>query len=269
MAATHYEGLADKVVLVTGASRGIGRSIALAFAEQDAHVLVNSRTEEAAGETVDAIVAQGGVATPAVADVGDSDTARALVDKIIQDHGRLDVLVNNAGVGAVVPLLEMDQATWEETQRVNEWALFHCGQPAARQMVAQGGGSIVVIGSPAAEDAYDAQTAYSASKAGLHMLAMGMAWEWGPLGVRTNVVQPGWIETSMNRRSLRETDVRERVMKQVPLRRLGTPDEVAPAVLWLCSEGAGYVNGATIQVDGGQLSGRPTVVSKRLEWART
>src|SRR5580692_9171480 len=115
MAATHYEGLADKVVLVTGASRGIGRSIALAFAEQDAHVLVNSRTEEAAGETVDAIVAQGGVATPAVADVGDSDTARALVDKIIQDHGRLDVLVNNAGVGAVVPLLEMDQATWEET----------------------------------------------------------------------------------------------------------------------------------------------------------
>jgi len=100
------------------------------------------------------------------------------------------------------------------------------------------------------------------------MLAMGMAWEWGPLGVRTNVVQPGWIETSLNRRYLRDTDVRERVTKQIPLRRIGAPADVAPAVLWLCSEDASYVNGATIQVDGGQLAGRPTVVSKRMEWAR-
>jgi NAD(P)-dependent dehydrogenase (short-subunit alcohol dehydrogenase family) len=269
MAATRYEDLAGQVVLVTGASRGIGRSIALAFAEQGAHVLVNSRTPEGASETVEAIAAAGGRAAAAVADVGDSEAARAMVAGIVADHGRLDVFVNNAGVGAIVPLLEMTQSDWEQIQRVNEWALFHCGQPAAQQMVAQGGGSIVAIGSPAAEDAYDAQTAYSASKAGMHMLAMGMAWEWGPLGVRTNVVQPGWIQTSINRRYLRDSDVRERLTKQIPLRRLGDPDEVAPAVLWLCSEGAGYVNGATIQVDGGQLAGRPSVVSKRLEWART
>jgi NAD(P)-dependent dehydrogenase (short-subunit alcohol dehydrogenase family) len=135
-------------------------------------------------------------------------------------------------------------------------------------MVEQGGGSIVVIGSPGAVDAYDAQSAYDASKAGLQMLAMAMAWELGPLGVRTNVVQPGWIETSINRKYLREADVRERVTKQIPLRRIGVPDDVPPAVLWLCSDGAAYVNGATIAVDGGQLAGRPTVVSKRLEWAR-
>jgi NAD(P)-dependent dehydrogenase (short-subunit alcohol dehydrogenase family) len=269
MAATQYEDLAGKVVLVTGASRGIGRSIALAFAQQGAHVLVNSRTPEGASETVEAIVAEGGRAAAAVADVGDSEAARAMVANIVEDHGRLDVLVNNAGVGSIVPLMEMTQSDWEDVQRVNEWALFHCGQPAAQQMVAQGEGSIVAIGSPAAEDAYDAQTAYCASKAGMHMLAMGMAWEWGPLGVRTNVVQPGWIQTSINRRYLRDNDVRERLTKQIPLRRLGVPDEVAPAVLWLCSEGAGYVNGATIQVDGGQLAGRPSVVSKRLEWART
>ena len=113
-----------------------------------------------------------------------------MIADIIGRHSRLDVLVNNSAINPVVPLVELTQEMWEETQRVNEWALFHCGQPAARQMIFQGGGSIVVIGSPAAEDTYDGQTAYSASKAGLQMLAMGMAWEWGPMGVRTNVIQP-------------------------------------------------------------------------------
>ena len=268
MMAIHYECLADKVVLITGGSRGIGRAIALAFAGQGALVLVNSRTHDGAIATVDEIVAGGGTAEVAVADVGDSQAARALIAEMVERHGRIDVLVNNAAVSPVVPLLEMTQAMWEEIQRVNEWALFHCGQPTAQQMVTQGGGSIVVIGSPGAVDAYDAQTAYCVSKAGLAMLAMGMAWEWGPLGVRTNVVQPGWIETSLNRRYLSEADVRDRVAKQIPLRRFGDPDDVASAVLWLCSEDASYVNGATIEVDGGQLAGRPTIVSKRLEWAK-
>jgi NAD(P)-dependent dehydrogenase (short-subunit alcohol dehydrogenase family) len=268
MATTHYESLAGKVVLVTGGSRGIGRGIARAFGAQGAHVLVNSRTLEGATQTVEEIAAEGGTADTAVADVGDPDAARELIAAIVEKHGRLDVLVNNAGLGPITPLLEMSQKEWEEIQRVNEWALFHCGQPAARQMVAQGDGSIVVIGSPGAVDTYDAQSAYCASKAGLQMLAMGMAWEWGPLGVRTNVVQPGWIETSLNRKYLSETDVRERVTKEIPLRRIGAPDDVTGAVLWLCSEDASFVNGATIAVDGGQLAGRPRVVSKRLEWAR-
>jgi NAD(P)-dependent dehydrogenase (short-subunit alcohol dehydrogenase family) len=268
MTTTRYESLAGKVALVTGASRGIGRSIAHAFGEQGAHVLVNSRTHEGATQTVEEIVAKGGTAEVAVADVGDPDAARELVAAIIEEHGRFDILVSNAALGPVTPLLEMSQKEWEEIQRVNEWALFHCGQPAAKQMVAQGGGSIVVIGSPGAIDTYDAESAYCASKAGLQMLAMGMAWEWGPMGVRTNVVQPGWIETSLNRKYFAEADVRERVTKEIPLRRLGAPDDVPPAVLWLCSDDASFVNGATIAVDGGQLAGRPKVVSKRLEWAR-
>jgi L-rhamnose 1-dehydrogenase len=268
MTPNRYEGFAGKVVLVTGASRGIGRSIAQAFGDVGAHVFVNSRTPEGAADTVEAIAANGGSAEAAVADVGDADAARALVASVIEHLGRIDVLVNNAGVGPIIPLLEMRPDTWDETQRVNESALFNCGQPAAKQMVDQGGGSIVVISSPASTNAYDAQTAYSASKAGLHMLAMGMAWEWGPLGVRTNVVEPGWVETSLNRKYLSDADVRERVTKQIPLRRIGSPEEVPPAVLWLCSEDAAYVNGATIRVDGGLQAGRPTVVSKRLEWAR-
>lgn len=268
MTPNRYEGFTGKVVLVTGASRGIGRSIARAFGDVGAHVFVNSRTEEGAAETVADISANGGSAEGAIADVGEPDAARALVASVIEKHGRLDVLVNNAGVGPIVPLLEMRPDTWEETLRVNESALFNCGQPAAKQMVEQGGGSIVVISSPASTNVYDAQTAYSASKAGLHMLAMGMAWELGPLGVRTNVVEPGWIETSLNRKYLSDADVRDRIIKQIPVRRLGLPEEVPPAVLWLCSQDAAYVNGATIRVDGGLQAGRPTVVSKRLEWAR-
>jgi NAD(P)-dependent dehydrogenase (short-subunit alcohol dehydrogenase family) len=268
MTVVHYECLEGKVILVTGGSRGIGRGIALAFAQQGALVVVNSRSHEGAMETVGEVRAAGGTAEAVVADVGDALAARALIGEVVGRHDRLDVLVNNAAIGPVVPLLEMTVQEWEEVQRVNLWALFHCGQPAAQQMIAQGGGSIVVIGSPGAIDAYDAQVPYSASKAGLQMLAMGMAWEWGPLAIRTNVVQPGWIETSLNRRYLSDQDVRERVVKQIPLRRLGAPDDVASAVLWLCSDGASYVNGATIQVDGGLISGRSTVVSKRLEGLR-
>lgn len=264
-----YESLVDRVVLVTGASRGIGRAIALAFGAQGALVLVNSRTQDGAMTTVEAIVDAGGSAEAAVADVGDPAATRALIAGIVARHRRLDVLVSNSAVNPVVPLLEVTQQEWEESQRVNEWALFHCGQPAARQMVAQGGGSIVVIGSPAAEETYDNQTPYCASKAGLQMLAMGMAWEWGPLGVRTNVVQPGWIETALNHDYLwSDPDVHDRVIKTIPLRRTGLPDDVAPAVLWLCSDDAAYVNGAIIRVDGGLLAGRPTIVSKRFEWAR-
>ncbi len=265
---THYGGLARSIVLVTGASRGIGRAIARGFGQQGSHVLVNCRSDEAAKETIAEIEAEGGTAEPAIADVGDPEAARALMADVVERHGRLDVLVNNAGISPMVPLIEMGQSAWEETQRVNHWALFHVGQPAAQQMVAQGGGSIVVIGSPAAVDIYDTQSAYSASKAGLHMLAMGMAWEWGRFGVRTNVVQPGWIETSLNRKYLSDTDVRDRLTKQIPQRRIGSPEEVTPAVLWLCSADASYVNGATIQVDGGHIAGRPAIVSKRLEWAR-
>jgi gluconate 5-dehydrogenase len=125
-------------------------------------------------------------------------------------------------------------------------------------MVAHGGGSIVVIGSPAVVDAYTGQALYCASKAGLQMLAMSMAWEWGPLGVRTNVVQPGWIETELTRDYLwSDGDLRERVINVIPLRRTGLPADIAAAVLWLCSDDASYVNGATIAVDGGLLAGRP------------
>jgi NAD(P)-dependent dehydrogenase (short-subunit alcohol dehydrogenase family) len=253
-----YPSLAEKVVLVTGGGRGIGRAIAVAFGRQGSRVIVNDRALEGAEATVDAIRESAGWADAVVADVGERTMVEAMVADIVERHGRLDILVNNAGINPVVPLLEATQDTWEQVQRVNEWGLFHCGQLAGRQMARQGSGSIVVIGSPAVVDAYAGQSLYCASKAGLQMLAMSMAWEWGPVGVRTNVVQPGWVETELNREYLwSDSELRDRVISVIPLRRTGSPADIAAAVVWVCSDDASYVNGATIAVDGGLLAGRP------------
>jgi NAD(P)-dependent dehydrogenase (short-subunit alcohol dehydrogenase family) len=252
-----YSELEGAVVLVTGSGRGIGKAIALAFGRQGSVVVVNDVSPDWARQTVDQIGVDGGHATAAIADVGDPEAGRTLVAEAITQHGRLDVLVANAGINPVGPLLELPQETWERVQRTNEWSLFHSGQPAARHMAERGTGSIVVIGSPAASETYAEQTHYAAAKAGLQMLAYGMAWELGPLGVRTNIVHPGWIETELNREYLwSDPTLRERVVRQIPLRRTGRPEDVAAVVVWLCTDGAAYVNGASLAVDGGLVVGR-------------
>jgi NAD(P)-dependent dehydrogenase (short-subunit alcohol dehydrogenase family) len=252
-----YPELADAVVLITGAGRGIGKGIALAFGEQRSTVVVNDLDAELASATVGEIVASGSRAEVELADVGDPDAGRSVVANVLERHGRLDVLVANAGINPVSPFLDLPQETWERMQRTNEWSLFHCGQPAARHMVERGRGSIVVIGSPACNETYEEQTHYAAAKAGLQMLSFGMAWELGPHGVRTNIVHPGWIETELNREYLWSApDLRERVVRQIPLRRTGQPEDVARAVVWLCTDEASYVNGAALTVDGGLVVGR-------------
>lgn len=245
-------------MLVTGAGRGIGRAIALAFARQRCVVAVNDLGEEQAAATVAACAEAGAaVAESAVADVGDPAAGETLVQGVIDRHGGLDVLVVNAGINPLSSFLDLTQEVWERIQRVNMWGLFHCGQPAARHMVERGSGSIVVIGSPACNETYGEQTHYAAAKAGLQMLAAGMAWELGSYGVRTNVVHPGWIETELNRDYLwSEPDLRERVVRQIPLRRTGQPEDVARAVVWLCTDESAYVNGARLTVDGGLVVGR-------------
>jgi NAD(P)-dependent dehydrogenase (short-subunit alcohol dehydrogenase family) len=252
-----YGELAGKVVLVTGAGRGIGRGIALEFARVGATVVVNDCEAALADDAAAAVESAGGRALAAVADVGDRASAETMIDEIVSREGRLDVLVNNAGINPSARFLDLPQATWERMQRTNLWGLFHCGQPAAKQMVAQGGGSIVVIGSPASNETYTEQTHYAVAKAGLQMLAWGMAWELAEFGVRTNVVHPGWIETELNREYLwADPQLKERILEQIPIRRTGQPVDVARAVLWLCSDEAAYVNGASLNVDGGLVVGR-------------
>lgn len=260
-----YDDLNDQVVLVTGASRGIGRVIATSFADQGAIVVVNSRTPQGVQDTVSEILQRGGRAEAAVGDVGDTVQARDLVDQTVTRHGRIDVLVSNAAINPVGPLLETTWEVWNEVQKVNVGALFSCGSAAACHMIAQGAGCVIAIGSPAASQAHANQIPYCASKAALHMLAKGMAWEWGPRGLRVNVVQPGWIETSLNESYLSDPDVRLRVARQIPARRIGRAEEVARVALWLATNDASYVNGATIEVDGGLTIGQTAIVPRRFE----
>jgi 3-oxoacyl-[acyl-carrier protein] reductase len=252
-----YPELANRLALVTGAGRGIGRQIGLAFAEQGVRVLVNDLTEEQTRDTVDAIRTAGGIADAAPADVADRRAVETMIIAAVERHGEIDIFVNNAGVNVVLPFLELTDEVWEQTQRIHHWGFFYCAQEVARRMAARGSGSIVVISSPAAVETYEGQTHYAAAKAGLQMLAFGLAWELGQSGVRTNLVSPGWIETELNREYLwSEPDLRERVVRQIPLRRTGTPADVAQAVVWLCTDEAAYVNGAVLRVDGGLLVGR-------------
>ncbi len=258
MTGVTYPELAGRVVVVTGAARGIGRAVAVGFAAQGCVVVVNDLSAEDTVATVDDCTSAGAAeALPWVADVGDADGARAMIDGVVERFGRLEILVSNAGINPVAGLLDLDHDTWAHVQHVNMWGLFHCGQPAAAAMARQGGGAIVVIGSPAAREAYVGQVHYSAAKAGLQMLALGMAWELGASGVRTNVVHPGWIETELNRSYLWDNpSVLPRILEQIPLGRTGLPADVADVAVWLCTDQASYVNGASITVDGGLVAGR-------------
>jgi NAD(P)-dependent dehydrogenase (short-subunit alcohol dehydrogenase family) len=252
-----YPELAGRLVLVTGAGRGIGRAIALAFGQQRARVLVNDLSAEQAQDTVETLRATGTEASAAPADVSDRGAVRQMVDEARAAHGEIDVLVSNAGINVVSPFLELTDDVWERTQRVHHWGFFYCAQEVVPAMASRGHGSVVVVSSPAAVETYEGQTHYAAAKAGLQMLAFGVAWELGRSGVRTNLVSPGWIETELNREYLwSEPDLRDRVVRQIPLGRTGTPEDVAGAVVWLCSDEAAYVNGTVLRVDGGLLTGR-------------
>jgi NAD(P)-dependent dehydrogenase (short-subunit alcohol dehydrogenase family) len=258
MAAATYAELLGQVVVVTGAARGIGRAIAIGFAEQGCIVIANDLSADALAGTVDSGSRSGETTSIALtADVGDADASRAMIDEVVDRFGQIDVLVSNAGINPVASFLELSHDTWERVQHVNMWGLFHCGQAAAAAMVRRGRGSIVVIGAPAAREAYAGQVHYSVAKAGLQMLALGMAWELGPLGIRTNIVHPGWIETELNREYLWENPTAlDGILEQIPLGRTGTPEDVAGAAVWLCTEHAAYVNGGSLTVDGGLVAGR-------------
>lgn len=242
--------LKDKVAVVTGASRGIGRAIALELAHRGASVVVNYNTNAgAADEVVDAIRAQGGQAIAVQADVGDFDQAARLIKTAIDTLGRIDILVNNAGTTRDQLLMLMKEDDWDLVLCTNLKGVFNCCKAAARQMMRQRSGRIVNISSVSGIAGQGGQTNYAASKAGIIGFTKSLAKELGPRNVTVNAIAPGFVLTDLTA-DLSE-DLIQQAIETTPLRRMGQPEEIAYAVAFLASDLASFITGEVLTVDGG------------------
>jgi len=245
------EAMTDKrVCLVTGASRGIGAAIALAFGRNGDIVVVNYLTNEArANEVVSAITAGGGTAVAVKADVASAGDVTRLFDDVASRFGRLDVLVNNAGSTKPGLLMLMDDADWDGVIAANLKSVFNCTKAATRQMISQRSGAIINISPMSGITGLAGQCHYSAAKGGIIAFTKAVAKELAPFGIRVNAVIPGAIKTEMLDNVPEE--VRKRWIEMIPLKRLGRPDEVAGIVRFLASDEASYTTGEAITVSGG------------------
>ena len=243
--------LTGKVALVTGASRGIGRGIALALAGQGAHVVAAARGNNA-DATVEAIRAAGGGATAVSADVTDSASVEAMIAAALAVNGRLDVLINNAGVARDQLMLRMKRADWDEVLATNLTAAFTIVQAALKPMIRQRGGRIISIGSVVGQMGNAGQANYAASKAGLVGFSKAIAREVASRQITVNVVAPGLVATDMTQALTDKTQ--GDWSAQIPLGRIGTPEDVAAAVCFLASDEASYITGQVLAVNGGMYT---------------
>jgi L-rhamnose 1-dehydrogenase len=245
--------LKDKIVLITGASRGIGRATAIEAARQGANVVINSyRDHDQAMSAIAEIKAIGRSAVHLDADVALPESAALLVETALRAFGRIDVFVSNAGICPFHAFLDMPVETLRRTMEVNLHGAYFMTQAAANQMVRQGeGGSIVAISSISALVGGAMQTHYTPTKAGVHSLMQSCAVALGRHGIRCNSVLPGTVATDINKADLADPDKRKYMEGRIPLGRLGRPDDIANAVVFLASDMASYVSGAALLVDGG------------------
>jgi 3-oxoacyl-[acyl-carrier protein] reductase len=242
--------LKGKVALVTGGSRGIGRAICLRLAGAGAFVVVNyARNEEAARQTLRLIGETGGEAEALRFDVADHKAATEAIAALIKRKGRIDILVNNAGESRDGLLVRMKEPDWDRVIDTNLKGAFNCCRAVAYTMMKQRSGRIVNVSSIVALSGNAGQANYSASKAGLVGLTKSLARELAPRAICVNAVAPGLIDTDMTS-ALTEAQ-REKVLSEIPLSRLGTPDDVAGVVLFLASDEAGYITGQVFGVNGG------------------
>ncbi|HEV7826986.1 MAG TPA: 3-oxoacyl-ACP reductase FabG [Mycobacteriales bacterium] len=245
----------DKVALVTGAAQGIGAATARRLASEGASVAVVDLTAERAQPLVDEITAAGGTAAAFGADVSDEASVGSMVDGVVARFGRLDVLVNNAGVTKDNLLFKMSRDDWDSVLAINLTGVFLCCQAAQGHMVAQRSGTIVNLSSRSALG-NRGQVNYAATKAGVQGLTATLALELGPLGIRVNAVAPGYVATSMTAATATRVgsspeEHQELAAKNTPLRRVGQPEEIASVIAFLASDDASYVSGQTLYVNGG------------------
>ncbi len=242
--------LKEKVALITGASRGIGRSIALKLSRNGAAVVVNyNNSADAAGEVVSMIEKDGGQAIAVQSDVSKFQEAGKLVKRTIDEFGRLDILINNAGINRDTLLLRMKEEDWDRVIEVNLKSVYNCSSQALKYMLKAKSGVIINMSSVVGLHGNPGQANYAASKAGIIGLSKSMAKEVASRGIRVNCLAPGFIDTEMTT-ALNE-QIRKSLLEIIPLNRFGQPDDVAEAVLFLSSDNAAYITGQVISIDGG------------------
>ncbi|MEO8076557.1 MAG: 3-oxoacyl-ACP reductase family protein [Acidobacteriota bacterium] len=245
--------LKDKVALITGASRGIGRGIAEVFAEEGADVAVNYVASPSGAEAVAAWVrAKGRRAITVKADVANRSEVEAMVDAVWRELGPIDILVNNAGIETIVPFLELTDEQWTRLTDVNLRGNWLCSQVVCRRLVAEKRhGNIVNIGSIQAAKVLPGRTHYAPTKLGLEALTRNMSAEMTPLGIRVNCVHPGLIETDMTDWVMKSPEILPLVLAQISMGRAGQPREIGTVVAFFASDEARYLTGQSVHVDGG------------------
>jgi 3-oxoacyl-[acyl-carrier protein] reductase len=242
--------LANRVAIISGSGRGIGREMARLFASEGARIVVADIDAKSAGATAAEINAAGRIARAIRVDVGDPAQVEFLIQDTLAHFGRLDVLVNNAGIGLNKPFLATTPGEWEQQLRVNLTGTFLCAQAAAREMVRQGAGTIVNVASISGQRGGQGRAAYGAAKAGVILLTKVMAVELAPLGVRVNAIAPGPVDTEQSRGTHTEA-TRQAYFERIPIRRYGERQEIAATALFLASDASSFVVGHVLNVDGG------------------
>ena len=248
---TSLFSLAERVALVTGASRGLGFEMARALAGAGAHVILNGRNPETLAERVRALEAEGLSASAAAFDVTDEAAGAAAIADIAAAHGRLDILVNNAGIIHRAPIAEFAVADWRRVIETNLTACYALSRAAARVMVPRGAGRIILNASVLARVARPTVVAYVAAKTGLAGLTRALAVELGPAGVTCNAIAPGYFATEINADLKADPEFDAFVRARTPLGRWGDPPELGGIAVFLASDAAAYVNGHLLVVDGG------------------
>ena len=252
---TELFSLNDKVAVVTGASRGIGRAIALGFARAGADVAIAARSEGDLKSLADEIEEVGRRSIIVPTDVTQREQIEVLVERTTSELGGLDILVNNAGgTRFMAPIVALRPDGWDKAMALNLDAVFHATQLAAQRMVASGGGSIIQVSSVAGIIGTQGLSFYSAAKGGVRLLSQSVAKELAESNVRVNSIAPGWVATDLNA-NLREDPATDKfVTDMVPMKRWGQPEEIVGAAIFLASDASRFVTGTTIVVDGGQTA---------------
>ena len=244
--------LDGKVAIVTGGGRGLGKAAAIALADAGADVVVASRNMQNIQAVAEAIRAKGRRALAISVDVTRPEEVEAAVEKTIQDFGRIDILVNNSGIAFVKPLMELSEEEWHGIIETNLTGIYLCTRSVGKFMIKQGKGRVINIASVDGFVGVPNLVGYCASKGGVIQFTRALAAEWARYNITVNALAPGYFYTDMSREALEDEVMKQRLLKNIPLRRVGQPGELGPLVVYLASDESSFMTGSVIVIDGGE-----------------